>query len=69
MNPIICGLRSTSAMLVISRLRKNEQFNSTALEYARTAIQAIESGKTPTEWAPFKGKDDTLAYLHYAVGI
>jgi tetratricopeptide (TPR) repeat protein len=47
---------------------KNEQFNTTALDYARAAIQAIESGKSPTEWAPFKGKDDTLAYLHYAVG-
>ena len=47
---------------------KNEQFNSTALDYARAAIQAIESGKTPSEWAPFKGKDDTLAYLNYAVG-
>ena len=47
---------------------KNEQFNSTALDYARTAIQAIEAGKAPSEWAPFKGKDDTLAYLHYAVG-
>ena len=47
---------------------KNEQFNSQALDYARTAIQAIESGKSPTEWAPFKGKDDTLAYLNYAVG-
>jgi hypothetical protein len=47
---------------------KNEQFNTTALDYARTAIQAIESGKTPNEWAPFKGKDDTLAYLNYAVG-
>jgi len=47
---------------------KNEQFNSTALDYARTAIQVIESGKAPNEWAPFKGKDDTLAYLNYAVG-
>jgi hypothetical protein len=47
---------------------KNETFNADALNYARKAIQAIESGKTPTEWAPFKGKDDTLAYLHYAVG-
>jgi tetratricopeptide (TPR) repeat protein len=47
---------------------KNESYNSTALDYARKAIQAIESGKTPTEWAPFKGKDDTLAYLNYAVG-
>jgi hypothetical protein len=47
---------------------KNEQFNSTSLDYARAAIQAIESGKAPNEWAPFKGKDDTLAYLNYAVG-
>ena len=47
---------------------KNETFNTTALDYARKAIAAIESGKAPNEWAPFKGKDDTLAYLHYAVG-
>jgi tetratricopeptide (TPR) repeat protein len=47
---------------------KNESYNTTALEYARKAISEIESGKTPTEWAPFKGKDDTLAYLNYAVG-
>jgi tetratricopeptide (TPR) repeat protein len=48
---------------------KNDSFNTTALDYARKAIQQIESGKQPTEWAPFKGKDDTLAYLHYAVGF
>jgi len=35
---------------------KNESFNTTALEYARKAISEIEAGKTPTEWAPFKGK-------------
>lgn len=48
---------------------KNEQFNTTALDYARKAIQQIDAGKAPAEWAPFKGKDDTLAYLHYAVGF
>ena len=48
---------------------KNEQFNSTALDYARKAIQQIDAGKAPAEWAPFKSKDDTLAYLHYAVGF
>src|SRR5689334_23689333 len=48
---------------------KNEQYNATALEYARKAIQQIEAGKAPAEWAPFKGKEDTLAYLHYAVGF
>jgi len=47
---------------------KNDSFNAAALDYARKAIQAIESGKQPTEWAPFKGKDDTLAYLYYALG-
>ena len=47
---------------------KDDTFNATALDYARKAIQAIESGKQPTEWAPFKGKDDTLAYLNYAIG-
>jgi len=47
---------------------KNESFNTTALDYARKAISEIEAGKTPNEWAPFKGKDDTLAYLNYAVG-
>ena len=48
---------------------KIDTFNTTSLDYARKAIQAIESGKQPSEWAPFKGKDDTLAYLHYAVGF
>ncbi len=48
---------------------KNETHNAEALAYATKAIQAIEGGKTPTEWAPFKGKDDTLAYLNYAVGF
>jgi hypothetical protein len=48
---------------------KNETYNSDALRYARSAIQALESGKTPGDWAPFKGKDDTLAYLNYAVGF
>ena len=47
---------------------KDESHNAEALAYSRKAIAAIESGKTPSEWAPFKGKDDTLAYLNYAVG-
>ena len=48
---------------------KNESFNAAALDYARKAISEIESGKAPADWAPFKGKDDTLAYLNYAVGF
>lgn len=47
---------------------KNESFNGDALNYARKAIQLIESGKAPAKWDPFKGKDDTLAYLYDVVG-
>lgn len=54
---------------------KNESFNADSLTYSRKAIQMIESGKVPESldgkaapWAPFKGKDDTLAYLHHGVG-
>ncbi len=47
---------------------KNETYNNDAINYARKAIAAIEGGQAPSEWAPFKGKDDTLAYLYYAVG-
>ena len=47
---------------------KNESFNADALNYARRAIQLIESGKTPAKWEPFKGRDDTLAYLYDVVG-
>lgn len=52
----------------IASTEKNEQFNNDALGYARKAITAIEGGQAPSDWAPFKGKDDTLAYLNYAVG-
>jgi len=48
---------------------KNEAFNADALGYAHKAIQALEGGKTPADWAPFKGKEDTLAYLYYTVGF
>src|SRR5574338_52365 len=46
----------------IAASAKDESHNAEALAYATKAIQLIESGKTPSEWAPFKGKDDTLAY-------
>lgn len=52
----------------IAASAKNESHTAEALGYANKAIQAIEAGKVPSEWAPFKGKDDTLAYLNYAVG-
>ncbi|HZJ45420.1 MAG TPA: hypothetical protein VFD63_16720 [Pyrinomonadaceae bacterium] len=47
---------------------KNDTYNAEALGYAKKAIASIEGGKAPTEWAPFKGKEDTLAYLYRSVG-
>jgi tetratricopeptide (TPR) repeat protein len=47
---------------------KNESNNAEAINYAKKAIQVIESGKAPENWAPFKSKDDALGYLYYSVG-
>jgi hypothetical protein len=48
---------------------KNTAFNADAINYAKQAISMIESGKTPTSWAPFTNKDEALAYLNYALGF
>lgn len=48
---------------------RNETFNTEALAYAQNAIGQIESGKTPETWDPFKGKNDTLAYLYATEGL
>jgi hypothetical protein len=47
---------------------KQDSYNADALTYSRKAIQMIDSGKAPESWVPFKGKDDTLAYLQNLVG-
>ena len=50
-------------------VNKDERYNTEALGYARKAIEAIENGKTPTAWTPFKGKEDALANLYYTKGF
>ena len=54
-------LASTSA--------KNESFNAEARGYAQKAIAAIEAGKAPDEWKPFRDNTDALARLYYTVGF
>lgn len=49
-------------------LAKNETFSAESLGYVRKAIQAIESGKAPESWAPYRSKEDTLTYLYNALG-
>jgi tetratricopeptide (TPR) repeat protein len=53
---------------VLAVTTKNEAGNAEAIGYAKRAIQAIESGKAPESWLPFKSKDDALGYLYYSVG-
>jgi len=48
---------------------RNNTFDKDAIGYAKRAIQLIESGKTPVGWEPYKGKDDTLAYLYLTLGV
>lgn len=52
----------------LATLAKNEAHNADALNFAKKAIQMIESGKTLDTWVPFKTKDEALAYLYYTVG-
>ena len=46
----------------------NAPLSSSALEYAKKALQQIESGKTVDNWDPLKSKDEAVAYLNYTVG-
>jgi hypothetical protein len=53
----------------LAALARNETYNAEALSYTQKAIQLLESGKTPDNWDPFKGKPDALAYLYATVGL
>ena len=46
---------------------KNPQLNTESLDYARRALQQLESGKTVEDWAPLAGKDAAVAYLNFTV--
>ncbi len=48
---------------------KNTSFSTEAIGYARKAIQMIESGKTPDNWAPFANKDEALSYMYYSTAV
>jgi hypothetical protein len=46
----------------------NQQINAAALQYAQKALQLIEAGKAPEDWAPLAGKDAAVAYLNFTIG-
>jgi tetratricopeptide (TPR) repeat protein len=48
---------------------EDKSFNTEALGHAKKAIQLIEGGKALQDWAPYKGRDDALAYVYQTVGF
>ena len=50
--------------------KKVDSFNADTVNYAKQAIDQINSGKTPAEnnWNPYKNKEDALAWLNYTLG-
>ena len=46
----------------------NPAFNAQALDYARRALQELESGKTVENWEPLPGRELAIAYLNYSAG-
>lgn len=51
-----------------SAMAKNDTFTADSINYAKKAMQLIESGKAPEKWDPYLGKDDALAYLNNIIG-
>ena len=47
---------------------KNPALNTEALDYAKRALQMLESGKTIDDWQPLASKDVAVAYLNYTIG-
>ncbi len=47
---------------------KNNSFKADAINYAKKALQLIDSGKTVDNWYPFGNKNEALAYLNYSIG-
>lgn len=47
---------------------KNASLTAESLEYAKRALQALDSGKTIDDWQPLAGRDVAVAYLNFTVG-
>ena len=46
----------------------NASLTTEAVEYAKRALAALESGKTVDDWTPLQSKDVAVAYLNYTIG-
>ncbi|HEU4930680.1 MAG TPA: hypothetical protein VFT48_01305 [Pyrinomonadaceae bacterium] len=46
----------------------NPALSAEALEHAKKALAALDSGKTIEDWKPLAGKEVGVAYLNYSIG-
>lgn len=46
----------------------NASLSGEALDYAKRALAALDSGKTIPDWTPLASKDVAVAYLNYTIG-
>jgi len=46
----------------------NAAITADTITYAKRGVELIESGKTITNWAPFKNRENALSYLNYTLG-
>ena len=48
---------------------KVDTFSADSLVYAKKAIQLLQAGSVPDNWAPYANKDEALSYLNNTVGV
>ena len=48
---------------------KVETFNADSVVYAKKAIQLLQAGTVPDNWAPYTNKDEALSYLNNTIGV
>ena len=46
----------------------NAALSAEALQHAKNALAALDSGKTVADWKPLSGKEVAVAYLNYSIG-
>ena len=62
---VLIDLAYAGFMTASSRV---DTFNADSLVYAKKAIQLLQSGSVPDNWAPYSNKDEALAYMNNTIG-
>lgn len=48
---------------------KVDTFNADSVLYAKKAIQLLQAGSVPDNWAPYANKEEALSYLNNTIGV